>query len=142
MPRSIPDLGIFVFTATGIKGNPPRYLRRDMHRENGIIPAETVSREAPPSAERKRGDRMKHETETRQKLVQVALSREEFAVSKFIATLSFRRSLWGLEEEGVWRAIERLVSLYEDSLTAERGKRELAERKLEAMHSREDLSNG
>lgn len=85
---------------------------------------------------------MKNETEVRQKLVQVALSREEFAVSKYIATVSFRRCLWGLAEEDVWRAAERLVSLYEDALTSERGKRELAERKLEALHSRKDVSDG
>ena len=80
---------------------------------------------------------MKQRERWRQEAAQVALTREEFAVSKFIATLRFRRSLWGLEEEGVWLALERLVSLYEDALTAERGKRELAERKLEAVSSRE-----
>ena len=78
----------------------------------------------------------------KQKLAEAALSREEFAVSKFLATVQFRRSLLGLEEEGVWRAMERLVSLYEDALTAERGKRELAERKLEALQSREEMTNG
>lgn len=73
---------------------------------------------------------------------QIALSREEFAVSKFLSTLKFRRSFRGLEEESVWRAMERLVNLYEDALTAERGKRELAERKLEAIQSREEPVNG
>lgn len=80
-------------------------------------------------------------TEDRQRLVQVALSREEFAVSKYIATLRFRRKLWGVEEEAVWHALERLVSIYEDALTAERGKRELAERKLEALRSREGTAH-
>ena len=84
---------------------------------------------------------MKNETEARQKLVQMALSREEFAVSKYIAMLNFRRRLWGVDEDGVWHALERLVSLYEDALTAERGKRELAERKLEALRSREAISD-
>ena len=78
----------------------------------------------------------------RKKLVQVALSREEFAVSKFIATVRFRRCLFGLEEEGVWQAFERLICLYEDALTTERGKRELAESKLEAMRSREEKMHG
>lgn len=85
---------------------------------------------------------MKEAAAVRQKLVQVALTREEFAVSKFLATVRFRRSLLGLEEEGVWQAMERLVSLYEDALTAERGKRELAERKLEALKCREGKSDG
>ena len=85
---------------------------------------------------------MKQGTAWKREMAQVALSREEFAVSKFIATLSFRRSLWGLEEAGVWHAMERLVSLYEDALTAERGKRELAERKLEALRSREGAADG
>jgi len=77
----------------------------------------------------------------KQEMAQVALNREEFAVSKFLATLKFRRSFFGLEEKSVWNAMERLVSLYEDALTAERGKRELAERKLEALRSREEQKN-
>lgn len=82
---------------------------------------------------------MKDEMPLRKKMVQVALTREEFAVSKHIATLRFRHVLWGLEEEGVWKAIERLVFLYEDALAAERGKRELAERRLEAVRSRKGV---
>ena len=85
---------------------------------------------------------MKQETAWRQEMAQVAWNREEFAVSKFLAMLHFKRRLLGLEEEAVWQAIERLVSLYEDALTAERGKRELAERKLEALRCREGDRNG
>lgn len=85
---------------------------------------------------------MKNEMPMQQRMVQVALSREEFAVSKHIAMINFRRRLWGVDEEGVWDALERLVSLYEDALTTERGKRELAERKLEALLSREGTPDG
>ena len=85
---------------------------------------------------------MRNETEAQNKLVQLALSREEFAVSKCIATLHFRRRILGVDEEEVWRGIERLICLYEDALASERGKRELAERKLEAIQSREEPVNG
>ena len=85
---------------------------------------------------------MKIETQRQQKLVQVALSREEFAVSKYIATLRLRRRWLGVDEQGVWQAIERLVALYEDALNAERGKRERAERKLEALLSRKETPDG
>lgn len=81
---------------------------------------------------------MKQKSAWPREAAQLALSREEFAVSKFIGTLKFRRTFWGLQEESVWRAMERLITLYEDALTAERGKRELAERKLEAIRSREE----
>ena len=85
---------------------------------------------------------MKRGAEAGKEMAQVALSREEFAVAKFIATLRFRRSFRGLEEEDVWRAMERLSNLYEDALATERGKRELAERKLEALRSREGCADG
>ena len=85
---------------------------------------------------------MKQEWAWPREAAQMALTREEFAVSKFLSTLKFPRCFRGFREESVWRAMERLVSLYEDALTAERGKRELAERKLEALSSREVVCDG
>ncbi len=75
-------------------------------------------------------------------LTEQSLSREQFAISKFLANLRFRHSFRGLEEDAVWRALERLVFLYEDALTAERIRRQLAERKLEALKSREEKAHG
>lgn len=74
--------------------------------------------------------------------VQVAMTREEFAVSRFLATVQFHRGLLGLREAEVWRAMEQLVALYEEALKAERGKRQLAERKLEALKCREGAAHG
>lgn len=82
------------------------------------------------------------ESKTKKQLTEQTLSREQFAISKFISTLRFPPRLLGVEEDAVWRAMERLVSLYEDALLMERTKRELAERKLEALRSREEAPNG
>ncbi len=71
-------------------------------------------------------------------LAEQSLSREQFAISKYLATLRFRPKFRGVEEAAVWKALERLVMLYEDALTAERLRRELAERKLEALRDREE----
>ena len=69
-------------------------------------------------------------------MTEQALSREQFLVAKYISSLRFRRRLWGVDELEVWRAMEKLVSLYEDALTVERSRRELAQRQLEALQSR------
>ena len=69
-------------------------------------------------------------------MTEQALSREQFLVAKYISSLRFRRRLWGLDELEVWRAMEKLVSLYEDALTVERSRRELAQRQLEALKFR------
>lgn len=82
------------------------------------------------------------EVKTKEQLAEQTLSREQFAISKFISTLAFRTRILGVDEDGVWRALERLVTLYEDALLTERAKRELAERKLEALRSREESPNG
>ena len=82
------------------------------------------------------------ESKMQKQLMEQTLSREQFAVSKYISTLRFRPKLFGVDEDGVWRAMERLVILYEDALLTERAKRELAERKLEALRSREEEPHG
>lgn len=69
-------------------------------------------------------------------MTEQALSREQFLVAKYISSLRFQRRLWGVDELEVWRAMEKLVSLYEDALTVERSRRELAQRQLEALKFR------
>ena len=69
-------------------------------------------------------------------MTEQALSREQFLVAKYISSLRFRRRLWGVDELEVWRAMEKLASLYEDALTVERSRRELAQRQLEALKFR------
>lgn len=66
------------------------------------------------------------------------LSREQLLVSKFLGSLSFRPRLWGVDEKQVWQALEKLTELYEDALTVERSRRELAQRQLEALQSRRE----
>ena len=66
------------------------------------------------------------------------LSREQLLVSKFLGSLSFRPRLWGVDEKKVWQALEKLTELYEDALTVERSRRELAQRQLEALQSRRE----
>lgn len=70
------------------------------------------------------------------------LSREQLLVSKFLSELRLRPRLWGVDEAGVWKALERLTVLYEDALTVERSRRELAQRKLEALQQRREDGNG
>ena len=70
------------------------------------------------------------------RMAEQALSREQVLISKFIGNLSFRPKLWGVDEEGAWKALEKLTELYEDALVVERSKRELAQRQLEALQSR------
>lgn len=71
-------------------------------------------------------------------LTDQSLSREQFVISKFLNQLTFRPRLWGIDELEAWKALEKLTSLYEDALTTERAKRQLAERKLEAIVSRQE----
>ena len=70
------------------------------------------------------------------RMAEQALSREQVLISKFIGNLSFRHRLRGVDEEEVWKALEKLTELYEDALVVERSKRELAQRKLEALQIR------
>ncbi len=70
------------------------------------------------------------------RMTEQALSREQVLISKFIGNLSFRSRLRGVDEEDVWKALEKLTELYEDALLVERSKRELAQRQLEALQSR------
>ena len=74
----------------------------------------------------------------RKAMADQALSREQLLISKFLSTLSFRPRLWGVDEKQVWQALEKLTQLYEDALTVERSKRELAQRQLEALQSRRE----
>lgn len=67
-----------------------------------------------------------------------ALSREQLLISKYIGGLSFRFRLMGVDEKQVWKVLEKLTELYEDALTVERCKRELAQRQLEALRSRRE----
>lgn len=69
-------------------------------------------------------------------MTQQALSREEFVISKYLSGLKFRQRLWGVDEDEAWKALEKLTALYEDALTVERSKRELAQRQLEALKCR------
>ena len=66
------------------------------------------------------------------------LSREQLLISKYLGELTFRPRLWGVDESQVWQVLERVASLYEDALTVERSRRELAQRKLEAIRSRQE----
>lgn len=78
----------------------------------------------------------------RQTLADQALSREQILISKFLSTLRFRPRLAGIDEEDAWKALEKLSQLYEDALTLERSKRELAQRQLEALLSRKEDAHG
>ena len=69
-------------------------------------------------------------------MTEQALTREEFVISKYLSGLTFRSRLWGVDEDAVWKALEKLTALYEDALTVERSKRELAQRQLEALKCR------
>ena len=71
------------------------------------------------------------------RMAEEALSREQVLISKFIGSLSFAPRLWGVDEEDAWKALEKLTELYEDALLVERSKRELAQRRLEALQSRQ-----
>ena len=75
-------------------------------------------------------------------MTEEALSREQFLVAKYLAGLTFRPRLWGVDEAEVWRALEKLTALYEDALTVERSRRELAQWKLEALQSRKEEPHG
>lgn len=66
------------------------------------------------------------------------LTREQVLVAKYLNTLRFRPRLWGVDEGEVWKALEKLTALYEDALTVERSRRELAQRKLEALQQRRE----
>lgn len=72
----------------------------------------------------------------RKSMEEQALSREQLLIAKFLKGVSFRPRLWGVDEADVWKAMEKLTALYEDALTVERSKRELAQRQLEALKSR------
>ena len=83
----------------------------------------------------------------RQAMAEQALSREQLLISKFLGSLTFRPRLWGVDEKQVWEALEKLAALYEDALTLERSRRELAQRQLEAIAFRreekhEDTASG
>lgn len=95
---------------------------------------EEVMKEANAAAQRK----------TQQMLTDRAMSREEFLISRYLGELRFSHRLWGVDELEVWRALEKLTELYEDALTVERSRRELAQRKLEALKFRtgEESSHG
>ena len=69
-------------------------------------------------------------------LTDQALSREQFVISQYLRQVKFPPRLWGVDEGAVWRALEKLCRLYEEALITERAKRQLAERKLEALQSR------
>lgn len=77
----------------------------------------------------------------RQAMAEQALSREQLLISKYLSSLSFRPRLWGVDEKQVWDALEKLAALYEDALTLERSRRELAQRQLEAIKSRQEAEN-
>ena len=71
------------------------------------------------------------------RMAEQALSREQVLISKFIGNLTFSPRLRGVDEDAVWKALEKLTELYEDALLVERSKRELAQRQLEALQSRQ-----
>lgn len=78
----------------------------------------------------------------RQAMAEQALSREQLLIAKFLSSLSFRPRLLGVDEKQVWEALEKLTALYEDALTLERSRRELAQRQLEAIQFRQEDENG
>lgn len=77
----------------------------------------------------------------RQAMAEQALSREQLLISKFLSSLSFRPRLWGVDEKQVWEAMEKLTALYEDALTLERSRKELAQRQLAAIQFRREEEN-
>lgn len=70
------------------------------------------------------------------------LTREQVLVSKYLSELRFSRRIRGVDEGEVWKALEKLTALYEDALTVERSRRELAQRKLEALQQRREDGHG
>lgn len=77
----------------------------------------------------------------RKTIAEQTLSREQLLITKFVNTLTFPKRFLGVDEEAVWQAMGRLAELYEDALTLERSRRELAQRQLEALRTREDVAN-
>lgn len=51
-------------------------------------------------------------------------SANHWAVSKYLGELKFLPRLMGVDEADVWKKIEKLCELYENTLTEERGKSE------------------
>lgn len=80
-------------------------------------------------------------SKARQAMEELALSREQLLISKFLSSLTFQPRLWGVDEKQVWEAMEKLTQLYEDALTVERSRRELAQRQLEALRFRQGAEN-
>lgn len=71
-------------------------------------------------------------------LTERTLSQEQYSISGYLSRLRFRKSLWGVEEAEVWRALETLCQLYEDILAGERLRREQAESLLRAEEGTPD----
>jgi hypothetical protein len=74
----------------------------------------------------------------RKSIAEQTLSREQLLITKFIDGLTFPKRFRGVDEAAVWQAMGRLAELYEDALTLERSRRELAQRQLEACRSRQE----
>ncbi len=78
------------------------------------------------------------ESKAREALANQAQTREEFVICRFLKELRFRRRLWGIDELDAWKAMEKLANLYEDALTLERSRRELAQKRLEVLENRQE----
>ena len=63
---------------------------------------------------------------------QTAENKELYAISKYLKELKFSPRIMGVDEADVWKKIEKLCELYEDALTAERGKNEKLMRQYRA----------
>lgn len=69
-------------------------------------------------------------------LAEQTQSKDLWAVSKYLGSVKFAPRMMGVDEADVWKKIEKLCELYEDALTAERGKAEKLERQLKACRSK------
>lgn len=71
-----------------------------------------------------------------EKLEQQTLSQELQVISRYLGKLRFRKRLFGVDEEDVWRKMEKLCELYEYALEAERARADKAQQKLDSIYAR------
>ena len=70
------------------------------------------------------------------RISQQAQAQDQWVISEYLQTLRFTPRLLGVDEADVWKKIEKLCQLYENALTAERGRSAKLARQLKACMAR------
>ena len=65
-----------------------------------------------------------------------SIAQSNWAVSKFLGAMKFRRRLFGVDEADVLRKMEKLCELYEYALEAERVRADNAQQKLDQIYAK------